>query len=89
MRINQCNRREFLRVAGLGAACAAFSVPRNGWAQSTGDRQRLPNILFCIADDWAWPHASITGDTVVKTPTFDRVVREGVLFRNAFVTAPA
>jgi N-sulfoglucosamine sulfohydrolase len=89
MRTNQCNRREFLRIAGLGAACAAFSVPRNGWAQSTDDRRRLPNILFCIADDWSWPHASIAGDKVVKTPTFDRVAREGVRFQNAFVTAPS
>src|SRR6185436_19091348 len=29
-----------------------------------------PNILFCIADDWSWPHASIYGDKVVRTPTF-------------------
>ncbi len=55
--------------------------------QETG--QRPPNILFCIADDWSWPHASVAGDKVVKTPTFDRVVREGVLFQNAFVTAPS
>jgi len=39
--------------------------------------RRPPNILFCIADDWSWPHASIAGDKVVKTPTFDRVARKG------------
>lgn len=48
-----------------------------------------PNILFCIADDWAWPHASIYGDPVVRTPTFDRVAREGVLFTHAFSAAPS
>jgi N-sulfoglucosamine sulfohydrolase len=89
MKTNTCNRREFLRVAGLGAACAAFSVPRSGWAQSSGDRRRPPNILFCIADDWSWPHASSIEDKVVQTPTFDRVVREGVRLQNAFVTAPS
>jgi len=89
MKSDQCNRREFLTVAGLGAAYAAFSFPRDGWAQSTGDRKRPPNILFCIADDWSWPHASGVEDKVVKTPTFDRVVHEGVLFKNAFVTAPS
>jgi arylsulfatase A-like enzyme len=52
------------------------------------DRKR-PNILFCLADDWSWPHASIAGDKVVKTPTFDRVARQGVLFENAFVSSPS
>ncbi len=48
-----------------------------------------PNILFCIADDWGWPHAGAYGDPVVKTPAFDRIAREGVLFEHAFVTAPS
>ncbi len=48
-----------------------------------------PNILFCIADDWGWPHAGAYGDPVVKTPTFDRIAREGILFEHAFVSAPS
>ena len=48
-----------------------------------------PNILFLMADDWSSPHAGILGDPVIKTPTFDRVAREGVLFQNAFVSAPS
>ena len=48
-----------------------------------------PNILFCIADDWGWPHAGIYGDAVVATPTFDRIAREGVLFERAFVSSPS
>ncbi|TWT82411.1 Arylsulfatase [Planctomycetes bacterium CA13] len=48
-----------------------------------------PNIVFCMADDWSWPHAGILGDPVVKTPNFDRVAREGVLFENAFVSTPS
>jgi N-sulfoglucosamine sulfohydrolase len=48
-----------------------------------------PNILFAIADDWAWPHAGAYGDRVVRTPTFDRLARRGVLFSQAFVAAPS
>lgn len=48
-----------------------------------------PNIVFCMADDWSWPHAGILGDPVVKTPHFDRVATEGVLFDNAFVSTPS
>ena len=43
-----------------------------------------PNILFCIADDQSWPHASAYGCPWVNTPAFDRVAREGILFNNAF-----
>ncbi len=55
-----------------------------------------PNILFCFADDWgryAGAYAKVDGkpspNDVVKTPHIDRVAREGVLFRNAFVNAPS
>ncbi|MES1213661.1 MAG: sulfatase [Singulisphaera sp.] len=45
--------------------------------------------MLAIADDWGWPHASAYGDAVVKTPNFDRVAREGVLFANSFVSSPS
>ena len=42
-----------------------------------------PNILFAIADDWG-AHAGAYGTPWVKTPHFDRVAREGVLFNRAY-----
>lgn len=48
-----------------------------------------PNILFAFADDWGWPHAGAYGDEVVKTPTFDRLAKEGALFHNAYVSSPS
>jgi arylsulfatase A-like enzyme len=42
-----------------------------------------PNILFAIADDWGL-HAGVYGTRWVKTPAFDRVAREGLLFQNAY-----
>ena len=48
-----------------------------------------PNILFAIADDWGWPHAGSYGDPVVKTPTFDRLAKEGAMFRHAYVSSPS
>jgi len=50
---------------------------------------KKPNILFCIADDWGWPHAGVYNDKVVKTPTFDRLANEGVLFEHAYVSSPS
>lgn len=48
-----------------------------------------PNILFVIADDWSYGHASIYGDKVIKTPNFDRVACEGALFDNAYCASPS
>jgi arylsulfatase A-like enzyme len=48
-----------------------------------------PNIFFAMADDWGWPHSPLYGDKVVKTPTFERIAANGILFNNAFITAPS
>ncbi|MBW3538943.1 MAG: sulfatase [Planctomycetes bacterium] len=52
------------------------------WAAVASAAQR-PNILFAIADDWGL-HAGAYGTPWVKTSAFDRVAREGLLFRNAY-----
>ncbi|MDZ4850761.1 MAG: sulfatase [Pirellulaceae bacterium] len=51
--------------------------------QSLRGAEQRPNILFVIADDWG-VHAGAYGTTWTNTPAFDRVAREGLLFKNAF-----
>ena len=91
------NRREFVRSAlsaaggALGVRCmgnrnASADEPRPARQARSGDR---PNILFAISDDQSWIHTGIAGDPVVKTPAFDRVAREGVLFTRAFCSSPS
>ena len=59
------------------------------------DAAERPNILFAFADDWgryasAYAELSPGGPSdLVKTPNFDRIADEGVLFTNAFVNAPS
>lgn len=50
---------------------------------------KSPNILLVLADDWSYPHAGVYGDKVVRTPNFDRLSREGILFTNAYSAAPS
>ncbi|MEM9185121.1 MAG: sulfatase [Planctomycetota bacterium] len=57
--------------------------------EAVADDAARPNILFCMADDWGWPHAGAYGDEVVRTPVFDRIAQEGVLFEKAFAPAPS
>ena len=55
-----------------------------------------PNIVFCFADDWG-RYASIYTNVetrpsinqVLQTPVIDRMAREGVVFKHAFVPAPS
>ena len=56
-------------------------------AQCVAEDQR-PNVLVAISDDQSYPHASAYGYEAISTPSFDRVARTGVLFRNAFTPAP-
>lgn len=48
-----------------------------------------PNILICVADDWGKGHAGAYDDPAVRTPTFDRIADEGILFDQAFVASPS
>ena len=43
-----------------------------------------PNILFAISDDQSFPHASAYGCQWVRTPAFDRVAAEGLLFEKCY-----
>ncbi len=58
-------------------------------ALATAKEEKQINILFAFADDWGWPHAGAYGDPVVKTPTFDRLAKEGALFHHAYVSSPS
>jgi len=46
--------------------------------------QELPNILIAMGDDISFPHMGAYGTNWVKTPGFDRVAGNGILFNNAY-----
>jgi N-sulfoglucosamine sulfohydrolase len=73
----------FLTVATL----FGFALPAAAAEPAKVDPR--PNILYCLADDWAWPHAGVYGDKVVQTPVFDRVAKEGMLFHQAHCVSPS
>ncbi|MBM4018890.1 MAG: sulfatase [Planctomycetes bacterium] len=97
------HRRDLLRRLGVAAGVAAAGGPLVSRALA-GARPRAaaaptvlraprsddrPSILFCIGDDWGWPHTGALGDKVVRTPTFDRVAREGVLLPYTYCASPS
>lgn len=56
--------------------------------QSDRRAEPRPNMIFILIDDLRWDELGITGHPFLKTPSIDRIGREGALFRNAFVTTP-
>jgi N-sulfoglucosamine sulfohydrolase len=69
-----------LPLAMAGLVLAAY-LPARGVSIQPPAR---PNILFAIADDWSFGHAGAYGARWVRTPAFDRVAREGLLFSHAY-----
>ena len=52
-------------------------------------RHKPPNILLAFADDISYPHMSAYGTPELRTPAFDRVAEEGVLFTHSYTGAPS
>jgi arylsulfatase A-like enzyme len=56
------------------------------FASAEQDKPSRPNFVIMMCDDQRWDAMSLAGNTVLKTPNMDRIGREGIVFRNAFVT---
>jgi N-sulfoglucosamine sulfohydrolase len=76
----------FWLLLTIVAGCAAKKETPE---EKTSSQAKRPNILFAFADDQSWLHTSAMGDNIVKTPAFDRVANEGVLFTNSFSACPS
>jgi len=72
------DRRHFLKTAAAAVVSSAFMQC------ATQKVTPKPNILFCIADDASYPHFGAYGCSWVKTPAFDYVAKNGVLFSHAY-----
>lgn len=76
----QMNRREFIRVIGLGAA--VFSLAVCGSAATA--RTEKPNIIFIMADDLGYGHLGCYGQKKIRTPYLDRMAAEGTKFTQVY-----
>lgn len=58
--------------------------PKSGDTKEKSKKQ--PNIIFLLTDDQRADALSIAGNTVLETPHLDQLARDGVWFKNAYVT---
>ena len=70
---------------GIGWMAWAFGVALAAGHCLADDR---PNLILAIADDWGYPHAGAYGYKAARTPTFDRLASQGMLFTRAYCAAP-
>jgi N-acetylglucosamine-6-sulfatase len=79
-------RRDALKLMGRTACIAGMSTLGFPARLSASPGLRKPNIIFILTDDHRWDMLGVKGHPFLKTPHMDRLVNEGVLFENAFVT---
>lgn len=75
--------RLFAAICGVAVLAAGASSPR---AVHRQDPSARPNILFIFSDDHGVQSVGAYGSRVNRTPALDRLAREGMIFRNCFVT---
>ncbi len=69
--------------------CVLIPVLAAAMASAAESRQTAdsrPNILFVFTDDHSTRAVSAYGSKINLTPNIDRLAREGMIFRNSFVT---
>ncbi|HEY2785928.1 MAG TPA: sulfatase [Fimbriiglobus sp.] len=81
------NRRRFLIKVPAFAVCAASAIAAlflETPAYSADTKH--PNIVVMMTDDQRFDFMSCAGHPFLQTPNMDRIAKEGVRFRNMFVT---
>lgn len=49
-------------------------------------QERRPNVVIVVTDDQGWGDLSVHGNKNLRTPNIDRLAKEGVRFRNFYVS---
>lgn len=78
-------RRQFLQSA-LGLP--ALSLATRSMEAAQKPRERRPNIVLLLVDDWGWADLGAYGSTFYETPHLDKMAAEGVRFTNAYASCP-
>jgi arylsulfatase A-like enzyme len=68
-------------------SCSLFAAVIVAWSLESGRCEAAPpNIVFLFCDDHAYQAISAYGSAINHTPNIDRIAKEGMLFRNCYVT---
>jgi arylsulfatase A len=65
--------------------------PRDGRpprSAAAAEAPRPPNVVFILMDDMGWRDVGFMGNTFVETPHIDRLAQQGLVFTQAYASAP-
>ncbi|MHC4735096.1 MAG: sulfatase-like hydrolase/transferase, partial [Planctomycetota bacterium] len=85
------DRRDFLGKSGgvfAGVLLSGSDKPARSSLSQAGRDAKRPNILFVFADQLRYSAMGSSGNQIVRTPNFDRLASQGVVFDNAFASHP-
>lgn len=76
--------------ASLLLCASVLAVIPTGAASPSTDTKAPgpPNVLLVVVDDLRWDDFGAAGHPFAKTPSIDRVAREGAMFTNSFAVTP-
>ena len=55
---------------------------------TAADRARPPNVVLILMDDMGWRDCGFMGNTFIETPHIDRLAKSGLVFAQAYASAP-
>jgi len=87
--MSNINRRDFLKIMGLGAAAATLPgctiTSRQSKSAISGSR---PNFLIVLCDDLGYGDLGCYGHPHIKTPNLDKLAAEGTKLTDCYAAAP-
>ena len=64
-------------------AAATFAA-----AAGAAEQRRPPNVILILMDDMGWRDVGFMGNTFIETPNLDRLAKSGLVFSQAYASAP-
>jgi hypothetical protein len=76
------------KPASLGLLALAGLLGLAASPAAAAGRERPPNLILILMDDMGWRDVGFMGNEFVETPHLDRLARRGVVFTQAYASAP-
>jgi len=71
-----------LAITLIAACCLQGSMA------VAADQTRTPNVILILMDDMGWRDVGFMGNTFVETPHIDAMAKKGLVFTQAYASAP-